>query len=130
MAEVDIDTPPASVLCQIHGEPFRTRWPKGYGVFAMHGLRTVLEHGLQFECEHDAGRIEAALRRKPICCRLLELGEKYLIEAYVECGVGEIGLCGNCLTAALGTPYSWFDFGGRARRHKHACFECIARFHS
>jgi hypothetical protein len=128
---INLDLP--RVVCPKHGEPFRTRWPKGYTIFALEGMRRLLAR----DDFHDEWKkvqdtnpaltrnecIERVLNGFPMCCRL---GNKELMELYVDSEVGTVNRCINCKKMTLGTPYIILHPITKERiKQSHVCFSCL-----
>lgn len=118
------------VICQRHGEPFRSQWPKGYLVFGLEGLYYLLNEDKRLF--DDAARlkvgdepvqrgIERALDEKPVCCRL---PTDKVMSGYMKSGIGRRGRCEVCKDMSVGT-----SFKANSRRgvidFDHVCFHCV-----
>jgi hypothetical protein len=126
------------VICMVHWEPFRARWPTGYPIFMVDAFSRVLgpesAPELQEKLWADARAalrveelpedpklaIEAALDRTPLCCRL---PDETLLDVYAKCGVGVPGRCAGCgRRSVLGAPFSTVH-----QKMPHVCFRCVVK---
>lgn len=127
-----INLEPSRVICSRHGEPFQSRWPKGYLIFSVKGMHKLL---MRDDFANDWGNIQKlnttltdqeaigqALDGFPMCCRL---GSKDLIELYEESDVGVLKVCSNCSQTALGAPYRITQSNGKIKTISHICFNCV-----
>lgn len=106
------------IVCNKHGEPFRSGWPSGFPTFSIAIFDDLSTDPEFVELVGGSTKlIHAALDRSPICERV---GKYQLMGAYAKSDVGVEGTCANCDRVAEGTPYhttvQYFD---------HLCFECI-----
>lgn len=117
------------VACDLHGAPFRDRWPTGWPTFAITAIKVMLDSaevmeearrlgGIAPEVRIDPKIIERVLDVRPACCRMLRYR---LIELYEACGVGVRKRCKVCGRKALGTPITAVNASWT-----HMCFSCIS----
>lgn len=61
----------SQIFCPWHGPIFKYKWPLAYPTFAVDGLQRLLaSEEFQSEVNHDSDKVNVALHRRPICCRL------------------------------------------------------------
>lgn len=126
------------MFCAIHGEPFREEWPRGGMLFQLKAIEALFAmDALWEEIRAHTGRdpgpsskeeIEAALDRKPVCCRL---SGDTLLETYrwqhAQGGIGRKGFCSGCGAFGLGASYRFVHSGGAIKTLPHVCFACVAK---
>lgn len=93
-----INLEPRRVICALHGEPFRERWPEGYTQFVLVAIDRVLnQDGFAAYADGKVEAINALLDARPLCCRM---SPEHRLEAYARCGVGRDGFCRVCRKTA------------------------------
>jgi hypothetical protein len=113
------------VVCGIHGEPFRAKWPEGYPTFAVEVFHAVAQTGVF----SDVGefKINRMLKTKPLCCRLKEIDPAKLVELYTRTSMAVTAVCSRCALLKPGAPYKYNDprsnYGHLTLTH--LCFECV-----
>jgi hypothetical protein len=116
---------PEMLLCPKHREPFRSQWPKGYGIMALKLVQAVLARtDFQQACNGELSieTVGAALRKKPAC---EWVDKQTLLELYRESGIGVTGHCVGCGQLVRGTPYRTKNYWGRIKTIPHICFHCL-----
>lgn len=118
------------VLCPVHGEPFREKWPIGFPTFSVKAFQKFTAiagvwdearrlGGFAADAEMPIKALEPVLDVRPVCCRV---SKSALVELYVASGIGVDKRCKVCGRKRLGTPVSTSNMGYL----KHICFTCIA----
>jgi hypothetical protein len=119
VSEPQIQLPVKRVMCQMHGEPFRSQWPLGYAVFMTKVTFKALEsEKLQRVTRGRVEQIDRALEIRPAC---MWVPVDTIMEAYRESGIGTIARCNVCGERVLGT-----SFKTQRADYSHICFGCIA----
>lgn len=117
------------LFCALHGEPFRSQWPKGFVIAMVKGFQmfTAIDgvwdearrlHGLGADIDLIPKHLEIVMDARPICCRI---ARTLLLELYKETGIGTMARCKICGRKSLGTPYEATNLG----KLKHLCFDCV-----
>jgi hypothetical protein len=124
------------VVCVVHGEPLRAKWPMGYAMMVLKlfelvigskstdasqdkvwkDARRALKLGADAEVPSKEG-MEAAFDHKPLCCRV---PPGTLERLYESSGIGERARCVVCRRKRLGTPIKTTE-----AELPHVCFSCV-----
>lgn len=114
------------VLCSRHGEPFRAKWPSGYAAWVLFGFEAVVQlESFQAETGGDQFKIELALDKTPICCRLGDGKVRELFnQIHEKCHVWDQSGCSKCGRLALGSPIRTTNYWGRVKDQGFVCFDC------
>lgn len=129
------------IVCPAHGEPLRAEFPRGWATFAtIVSERALASPALQTGLSDPrfwkhpnlrwgdlprpvgVARVLELLNAQP-ACEWVEPG--VLLSAYVQSGVGRMGLCRLCGILRAGTPYGVVSGRGRDIV-QHVCFHCVA----
>jgi hypothetical protein len=82
-----LSLPTGRVMCPVHGEPLRARWPAGYPAFVAAGLESLkLCDTWLNNIDGDAASIMAALDTRPICCTVAAHDPDLLLAMYEAAG--------------------------------------------
>lgn len=120
--EAGVELTHQRVMCELHGEPFRARWPKGYPIFAITLMKIIIDQPRATgEEPRSPNTIGAELDAQPACCRVTPAE---LERAYEQSGVGVLRRCRCCRLKRLGTPFKT-AIAGRVVDHRHICFRCV-----
>jgi hypothetical protein len=117
------------VMCPVHGEPFRRRWPSGYPGFVLYAFEALVARpDFQEATGGDQAKIGPLLDRVPMCCRL---PKEVLYAVYrrvqEQFHVWHLGRCRVCdRRDAVGGPIKVPRGGGRVRTIDHVCLRCAA----
>jgi len=119
-------------LCNLHGQPFRDKWPSGWVMWVTFGFKRYDEDGgFLWLTEKDkikrARLIEGHLDEKPLCCRL---GQQRVYETYrqIQKQTGKPWKRAKCQVCKR------FQWGGRIKTNsktmgpqnfKHLCLYCV-----
>lgn len=107
------------IMCPIHGEPFRERWPEGYLKFGLTLFQAHMEDPeVQTVSGGDIEKAAKMLDGRPLCCRF---DVETVVAAYMASGVGRSGVCQGCRKVAMGTR-----FLTSSKSYSHLCFRCVA----
>ena len=121
MSQIQLET--RHVICQRHGEVFRSDWPAGYEGFCRIGMTKLLRvREFTRKCKGVQARVELQLRRRQMCCWL---PKNQLIDLYAECGLGDDDNCCVCGNEKRGVPFSVTERRGAVVAYSHVCFRCI-----
>lgn len=121
------------VMCSLHGEFFRKRWPTGFPIFCVRVFQEVMALDETAKATEAGGlewpaSIHAVLDAKPACCRVTK---ETLRKLYLECKVGLPGRCSICRRRGLGTEFQMLQaatpYGGDMQpvTYPHVCFDCV-----
>lgn len=119
-----IELPVPSVVCRVHGEPFRAKWPTGYIPFSLYGFKALSMDpaaGFLASIGGDIALASAAFAERPICSRLTA---DQLVATYIEAGFGVEDRCEVCHEHKAGAPFTMA--GPPPRSMRHVCFRCVA----
>ena len=122
-----LDLKPTQVICSLHGEPLRAKWPHGYAAFCIIGFRKVLDVPEVLKASGgEISKVPAMLEVTPICCRL---GSTGLLEVYREVqatgGPWVMAYCEFCHKHGLGGSFEATNYWRRKIKFKHVCLECV-----
>src|SRR4051812_33496364 len=125
MDRKQVDLVMESVVCGLHGEPFRAEWPKGYPTFAIRAFQIVAESGAFLNVSEF--KIARMTKTMPLCCRIKTLDPAKLVELYVEALGDKADVCSRCAEVKPGAPYKYNDPRGTGGvlTLRHLCFDCV-----
>jgi hypothetical protein len=110
------------VVCRVHAEPFRAKWPEGYPTFAVKAFQIVAETGVFANMSEF--KIARMLKTTPLCCRM---DKAKLLELYLELPMAVTANCSRCAQVKPGAPFKYNDprTGYGELTLTHLCFECV-----
>jgi hypothetical protein len=126
-----VELPVEAVVCPVHGEPFRAKWPSGYpiAVVRLFTAATATSEELQEAAGGDAHRLNAVIAEFGPLCRLVTAKQRFDIysDAARTRGTefGQHGVCAACRKWGLGSPFTARQPGGGTLT-RHVCFRCVA----
>lgn len=133
-----INAEPQNVICALHGQFFRKKWPSGYPIFAVRSAELVLGD-IQFAREWEALKeeqqlesneeaISACLALKPLCCRLPKASlEQILFEIQrAHKDLWSKKICYVCGNVGLGTDLEQQNpISLEIEKIPHVCLRCF-----
>jgi hypothetical protein len=121
------------LLCPPHGEHLREAWPKGLATIGVRLFTAALESNAEgslfravMELHPDAERPEARwideiTQHRPLC---YFVPSHVLLEALLDCGVGQVVNCASCQVPRMGGAYNVRLDGSPEPRKVKLCFVC------
>lgn len=112
-------------LCNRHGEPFRSEWPSGFGVFLVKGVQKLNLIGQALAglpLNQAVAWAELELDKKPVCCRFKR---EELLALYLDAKKWKRRLCVGCKSLRDGAPYRVRTPEGAFQELRHVCLWCV-----